>query len=258
MKLNRSFNKYWVAIAAALLTAGGVAQNAGSTAATANSPASSSANQKNAQSGTGEPSARLDGRTALQVELSKGLDAKKAKPGDPVEARLTQDVKSDGTIVLHRGAKLAGHVSEVQARSKEHPESRLGIVFDKANGKRGEEFAFRAVVMALAPPLEGGPSNIAGDPTRLSSGPTMGGTPFGAGHAVGGPSASAAPAVEAATRGGTSGTLTAESRGAIDLPGVALRPSAVDGVQGTVIISGDRNVKLESGTQMMLLVSGGH
>jgi hypothetical protein len=30
----------------------------------------------------------------------------------------------------------------------------------------------------------------------------------------------------------------------------------VDGIQGTVIISGDHNVKLESGTQMLLLVSG--
>jgi hypothetical protein len=85
----------------------------------------------------------------------------------------------------------------------------------------------------------------------------MGGQPFGAGHAVGGPSASAAPALDAATRGGgSSGALTAESRGAIGLPGVALRPSLVDGVQGTVIISGDHNVKLDSGTQMMLLLSG--
>jgi hypothetical protein len=112
------------------------------------------------------------------------------------------------------------------------------------------------VVMALAPPQEG-PSNIAGDPTRLSSGPAMGGQPFGAGSAVGGPSASAAPSVEAATHGGgANGRLTAESRGAIGLEGVALRPSAVGGVQGTVIISNNHNVKLDSGTQMLLLVSG--
>src|SRR6185312_6758914 len=165
-------------------------------------------------------------------------------PGDPVEARLTQDVKAGGKVVLHRGAKLVGHVSEAQARSKDNPESRLGIVFDKAAGKHGEEFAFRAVVMAIAPAQEG-PSNVAGDPTRLSSGP-----------AVGGPSASAAPSVEAATNGGAGGTLTPASRGVMGLPGVALRPSAVGGVQGTVIISGNHNVKLDSGTQMLLLVSG--
>jgi hypothetical protein len=249
-------NKSWAAvIATALLTVGGVAQTAASGVTTASGPASSSVNQ-NAPASAGEPSAGLAGRTALQAELTRGIDAKKAKPGDPVEAKLTQDVKSDGKVVLHRGARLVGHVSEARARDKENPESRLGIVFDKASGKHGEEFAFRAVVMAIAPSLAES-STLAGDPTKLSSGPAMGGQPFGAGNAVGGPSASAAPAVDAATRGGgSSGALTAESRGVIGLPGVALRPSVVDGVQGTVIISSDHNVKLDSETQMLLLVSG--
>jgi hypothetical protein len=255
MPATKHIQSWAAAIAVVLFTVGGVAQTAASGVATASGPASSNVNQ-NAQAGAGEPSAGLSGRTALQVALTNSVDAKKAKPGDPVEAKLTQDVKSDGKIVLHRGAKLVGHVSEAKARSKENPDSRLGIVFEKAAGKHGEEFVFRAVVMAVAPSLEES-TNIAGDPTKLSSGPTMGGQPFGAGHAVGGPSASAAPAVEAATRGGgSSGTLTAESRGAIGLPGVALRPSVVDGVQGTVMVSGDHNVKLDSGTQMMLLVSG--
>lgn len=240
-------------IAAALFTVSGVAQTSAGGPAQASSSASSTVNQ-NTQI-AGEPVAGLSGRTALQVELEHNIDAKKAKPGDPVEARLTEDVKADGKIVLHRGARLVGHVSEAQARSKENPESRLGIVFDKAAGKHGEEFAFRAVVMAVAPPQEGS-SSVAGDPTRLSAGPTMGGQPFGAGNSVGGPSASAAPAVDAATHGGAGGTLTPASRGVIGLPGIALRPSAVGGIQGTVIISGDHNVKLESGTQMLLLVSG--
>lgn len=236
-----------VTMAAAMLIGSGVAQTS------ASAPANSTANQ-NPQAAAGEPSAGLSGRTALLVDLNRGVDAKKCKVGDPVEVKLTQDVKSGTKVVLHRGAKLFGHVIEVQARSKENPESRLGFVFDKAVGKGGEEFTFRAVVMAIAPPLQES-SSIAGDPTRLSSGPAMGGQPFGAGSAVGGPSASAAPAVEAATRGGA-GSLTSESRGAIGLPGVALRPSVVDGVQGTVIISGDHNVKLDSGIQMLLLVSG--
>ena len=250
----------WVAtIAAALFTVSGVAQASASGPAQASSPAHSAATQNTQAAGeasAGKPAAGLSGRTALQVELTHNVDAKKAKPGDPVEARLTQDVKEDGTVVLHRGAKLFGHVSEARARSKESPESRLGIVFEKAVGKHGEEFAFRAVVMAIAPSLEES-TNIAGDPAKLSSGPTMGGQPFGAGNAPGGPSASAAPALEAATRGGgSSGVLTAESRGVMGLPGVALRPSVVDGVQGTVMVSGDHNVKLDRGTQMMLLVSG--
>lgn len=254
MKLTRSLA---ATILTALFTVSVVAQAPASGPAQASVPANSKISQKSQTAGeasAGEP-ARLSGRTALQVELTHNIDAKNAKPGDPVEAKLTQDVKEDGKVVLHRGAKLVGHVSETQARSKENPESRLGIVFDKAAGKHGEEFAFRAVVMAIAPPQEGFP-NIAGDPTRLSSGPAMGGQPFGAGSNVGGPSASAAPAVEAVTHGGSGGTLTPASRGVIGLSGVVLRPSAVGGIQGTVIISGDHNVKLDSGTQMLLLVSG--
>jgi hypothetical protein len=241
-------------IVVAVFTVSGVAQTSASGPAQASGATSSSANQ-NTQT-AGETSGGLSGRTALLVELTSSLDAKKAKPGDAVEAKLTQDVKSDGKVVLHRGAKLVGHVCEAKARSKEDPESRLGIVFEKAAGKHSEEFAFRAVVMAVAPSVEES-TGIAGDPTRLSSGSTMGGQPFGAGNSVGGPSASAAPSVEAATPGGgAGGVLNASSRGAIGLPGVALRPSAVDGVQGTVMVSGDHNVKLESGTQMLLLVSG--
>lgn len=256
MKLTRS----WAAmILTALFTVGGVAQTSGSGQAQASVPANSTVNQKAQTAGeasAAEPAYGLSGRTALQVELTHNLDAKKAKPGDPVEARLAQDVKADGKVVLHRGARLVGHVSEAQARSKENPESRLGIVFDRPAGKHGEEFAFRAVVMAIAASQEES-TNIPGDPTRLSSGPTMGGQPFGAGNAVGGPSASAAPALDAATQGGgASGKLTAESRGVIGVPGIALRPSAVGGIQGTVIISGNHNVKLDSGTQMLLLVSG--
>lgn len=249
-------NTFWVvAMAAVMFIVSGVAQTSASGPATVSGPANSNANQ-NTQAAAGEPSSGLSGRTALLMELTKGVDSRKCKLGDPVEAKLTQDVKSGAKVVLHRGAKLVGHVIEAQARSKENPESRLGIVFDKAVGKGGEEFTFRAVMMAIAPPLQES-STIAGDPNRLSSGPSMGGQPFGAGGAVGGPSATAAPAIEAATQtGGGNGTLTAASRGAIGLAGVALRPSVVDGVQGTVIISGDHNVKLDSGIQMMLLVSG--
>jgi hypothetical protein len=236
-----------------MLTIGIVAHGSDGALATLSGQANATANQAT-QGAAGEPSAELSGRTALQVELTNSVDTKKAKPGDPVGAKLTQDVKSGAKIVLHRGAKLVGHITESQARSKENPESRLGIVFDKALDKSREEFAFRAVVIAMAPPA-GESSAIAGDPNRVSSGPAMGGQPFGAGNAVGGPSASAAPAVEAATRS-ASEPLTAASRGALGLPGVALRPSAVNGVQGTVAISSDHNVKLDSGTQMVLLVSG--
>ncbi len=55
-------------------------------------------------------------------------------------------------MVLHKGSKLVGHVTEAQARTKENGESKLGIAFDKAVLKGGQEMAFNGVIQALAAP----------------------------------------------------------------------------------------------------------
>ena len=108
-------------------------------------------------------SSGLNGGTAMQAELTKSIDAKKVKSGDEVTARLTQDVKSsDGTVVMHKGSRLVGHVTEAQARSKANAESKLGIVFDKAVLKGGQEMAFNGTIQALAPPVQAAASVAGG------------------------------------------------------------------------------------------------
>src|SRR5712672_4717297 len=82
--------------------------------------------------------ARMENGSILYAELSKTIDAKKAKVGDPVTAVLVADVLSHGKIVARHDSKLVGHVTEVQLHTKETPESRLGIVFDKVITKDGE------------------------------------------------------------------------------------------------------------------------
>jgi hypothetical protein len=101
---------------------------------------------------TGAP-ATLDDGSLLYAELSKTVDAKKARVGDPVTGLLLADVLSHGKIVARRDSKLVGHVTEAQPRSKENPESRLGIVFDKIILKGGEEMPFLSILMALRPAL---------------------------------------------------------------------------------------------------------
>jgi hypothetical protein len=93
----------------------------------------------------------LEDGSILYAELSKTVDAKKAKAGDPVTAVLLADVLSHGKIVARRDAKLVGHVTEAQPHSKDNPESRLGIVFDKVILKGGQEIPFSAVLIALRP-----------------------------------------------------------------------------------------------------------
>src|SRR5439155_19511237 len=87
---------------------------------------------------------------AFNAALSSPVDSKKCKPGDPVNARTTEAVKSEGRTVIPKGAKMVGHVTQASARTKGESESALGIVFDKAILKNGEEIPLSAGIQAIA------------------------------------------------------------------------------------------------------------
>jgi len=102
------------------------------------------------QGAPAQPTVHLENGSILYAELAKTVDAKKAKVGDPVSAVLVADVLAHGKIVLRHDSKLVGHVTEVQIHTKEAPESRLGIVFDKAITKGGE-VPFQSALLAIRP-----------------------------------------------------------------------------------------------------------
>jgi hypothetical protein len=237
--------------------------------------------------GAGDASTVLSSGTTLQAELTKSVDAKKAKSGDQVTAKLTQDVKSNGKVVLHKGSKLVGHVTEAQAKDKQNAESKLGIAFDKAVLKGGQEVAFNSMIQALAPPAQGALS-VAGDESgnlgagmgsgggAMGGGRSAGAGPLGgsvggvtstAGSAVGGV-ANTAGSVTSSTAGAVNGsvnntvgaaatgTFNSATRGVVGMPGLALNTAAASSAQGSVISSASRNVKLDSGTQMVLQITG--
>ena len=148
---------------------------------------SSAAAGSNSAAGVNGASGALSSGTTLQAELTKSIDAKKAKQGDEVTAKLTQDVKGSGRVVLHKGTKLVGHVTEAQAKSKESGESKLGIAFDKAVLKGGEEMAFTGVIQALAPPVQGSLAATTNDAGSVGTGMGSGsGTAMGGGRGNGG------------------------------------------------------------------------
>ena len=103
------------------------------------------------QESTSDSSQLLDAGTIIYLELSKTVDAKKAKPGDEVRATLLTNVLSHGKIVVHQDARLVGHITEVQAFSKDKPESRLGLAFDRIVGKGGHETTFQSVLLGISP-----------------------------------------------------------------------------------------------------------
>src|SRR5207245_1069468 len=57
--------------------------------------------------------------SVIPVQLTKTVDAKKAKTGDEVVAKVTQDLKTtSGEVIVPKDTKVVGHVTQAQARNK--------------------------------------------------------------------------------------------------------------------------------------------
>ena len=120
---------------------------AGQTQAQASGSASASTA---ASAQNGQANASLASGTTFNAALSSPIDSKKCKPGDTVNAHSTEAVKSEGKTVIPKGSKLVGHVTQASARAKGESESSLGIVFDRAILKNGQEIPLSAGIQALA------------------------------------------------------------------------------------------------------------
>src|SRR5260221_11920312 len=67
----------------------------------------------------------LAGGTVLNATLNSSVDSKKAKPGEQITAHTTEAVKStDGRMILPKGTKLIGHVTQASARGKGQGQAR--------------------------------------------------------------------------------------------------------------------------------------
>src|SRR2546426_3512032 len=141
-------------------TAAAQAQSGAQASASADSKTSAQASKSgaaasnntsgNASAQAGKNSASVAQGTTMNAVLTKPVDCKKNKPGDTVTGKTTENTKSDGEQVIANGSKLVGPVTEAKARGKGESESSLGIVFDKAILKNGQEVPLNASIQALA------------------------------------------------------------------------------------------------------------
>ena len=101
----------------------------------------------------------------IPAQLTKSLDAKKVKTGDEIEAKVTQDLKSEnGAVIVPKDTKVLGHVTEAQARSKDQKESEVDIAFDRAIMKNGTDLTLPMSVQAIvAPPSLNAGNSEAGE-----------------------------------------------------------------------------------------------
>jgi len=265
--------------------AGGQASvRAGKTQAQAGASSSTSAA---AAAQNGQANAALANGTAFNAELNSPVDSKKCKPGDTVNARTTEAVKAEGKTVIPKGSKLVGHVTQASARAKGEAESSLGIVFDKAILKNGQEIPLSVAIQALASAESsasaagaemdtmGGLSGSAAGSGMSGGRGTLGGVTSAAGGAAGtvtntaanvggvaggavNSTTNAAGSVAGASKGAigglnAAGQLTSNSQGVFGLNSLNLNAAASNATQGSVITSAGKSVHLDSGTRMLLV-----
>jgi hypothetical protein len=215
---------------------------------------------------------------AFNARLDSTIDSKKNKPGDPITARTTESVKSEGETVLPKGTKLVGHVTQASARARGDAESVLAVTFDHAVLKNGRHVPLAVAIQAVASghsavsAEEGDSENLAfmdagaASSTMAGGRGVVGGLTSSAGGALG--SFTLAPALNstvgsATTVAGAShgavgglnaaGHFTSDSRGVFGLHGLSLGSATSGGMDGTLITSAGKNVRLDSGTRMLLV-----
>jgi hypothetical protein len=194
------------------------------------------------------------------------VDAKKAKTGDEVVAKVTQDLKTQtGEVLVPKDTKVIGHVTEAQARAKGEKQSELAIAFDHAILKNGQDMQLPMSIQAVIAPQNNAGSapggNDAGAGATSGSGmPASGGGGgrggMGGSQATPSPSGSESMPSNSGNAKSSQGgypPINAQTQGVIGVPNVTLS-SAQNG--GPVLSSEKSNVKLESGTMLLLKVNG--
>ncbi|MFP5227788.1 MAG: hypothetical protein ACLGXA_09150 [Acidobacteriota bacterium] len=218
-------------------------------AARAQSQPATSPQASSAAAAPSSPQHRTIQMVQAQAELSKTLDAKKARQGDPVTAKLEQGVQIPDAQALPKNTVLEGHIDQVQP-SAHKSDSMVTVTFDKAKLKGGQELPIKATVLAVAEPVmaqpqaEGGMPS--GAPAAMPSSSPSGGAP-GGGPAAGSSQPQQPPQQSMDTPSGNSGSKQpAQTKG---VPGVTLKSDIHEQSSATFTSKG-KNVHVPDGTQM--------
>jgi hypothetical protein len=193
--------------------------------------------------------------TTVQAELIKAVDARKAKPGDEVVAKVTQEVKANDKVVLPKGSKVMGKVTQAQGRSKGQDESHLGLAFNSVVTKDGTQIPLSFTIQAVAnssgamaqAALDAQANSASISMSNNAPGGGMAGRP-GLGSQAQGAAGADLHAGNAASTDST-GALTSTSQGIIGLPGLNLASE-------NLITSSSNNLRLEGQTRFVLRVRG--
>lgn len=244
-----------------MLSMGALAQEANPTPAT---PPQGAAPTAPAATNPADNSPRIAPGSVIPVALVKTIDAKKAKTGDEVVGKVTMDMKtSSGDVLVPKDTKVIGHVTAAQPRNKEQKESQLSIAFNQAVLKDKPMDLPMSIQAVVGQEQNNNADNGGGAP---GGSPSPSSTGTGASSPMGGraPSSPMSGQTQSPPSGPPEGgenpsaggrpQINGKTRGVVGISNLALSPS-VNAQQGSTLTSEKNNVKLESGTVLLLRVN---
>lgn len=185
--------------------------------------------------------------TVIRAEIDKTVDAKKAKVGDPVSAKTTDDLKTNPPNLATKGCQIIGHIAEVTPHQGSSA-STLGIVFDKLVLKDGFEMALPAKIQAIGFPDS--TVEVNDDQTINKMGGNVGTQPVGPiGSGGGQPSGYGGQRMPGGMPTNSDAKLPFTAQGAVGMSEVELGTGSA---QESLLTSKKHNVKIENGMQMIL------
>lgn len=209
----------------------------------------------------------LDSGMRIDGELQSTIDVKKSKVGDEVVLKTTKSIKQNGQTILPKGAKLIGRITELQQKTKANGGSKLGVVFDRIEGKDMATPVTASIVSIIASNVHVGDTanaDVFGSSSTSTTasggsaggglvGKTLGGVTNTAGGALG--STTQALGSVVGTSGQVAGTTTSSLAGAVN--GIQISNSVEGSAQsGTTLSALNKNIKLEKGVTFSLQLNG--
>ncbi|HLM02082.1 MAG TPA: hypothetical protein VK400_13595 [Pyrinomonadaceae bacterium] len=203
--------------------------------------------------------------TNLEAQLESALDVKKSKPGDEVVLRTTKAIRQNGQVVVPKGTRLIGRVTDVQQKTRQNAASRLDVVFERIQGKNLDA-PLRATILSITQASananvgDTSGSDISGSTSstgNVSSGSGSGGGLLGGvGSTVGGVVNSTTQTV-----GGVTNTAGQTVSGATrtlgrTINGIRISNSTDASASGSTTLStNNNNLRLEKGVMFQLRLS---
>jgi len=220
--------------------------------------------------------------TILPVALNSSLNSRKTKPGQVITARVMQDVPLSPASTIHAGAKVIGHVVDVQPASGANGARRMSFRFDTLVVSK-QRIPITTYVRALASMMavedaqlpQTGPDRgtsenawttvqIGGEVVYRGGGPVANGlrsvgTPAANGvlvHLSADPGTKCRGEIEGNDRLQALWVFSSDARGAYDFPDLTIAHAGRTNPVGEVMLVSDHgDVNVKAGSGMLLRVA---